>query len=496
MTFQPHFPRIVALSIASLLFVIAVAAVHPVCATTLKGETPAERYVLEQLQMGLLADFGRVVENERQLSASFIARLLTSRDTHLKTPSLGIWIEDAVITGELDLAGQEIPYHVILGNCRFLNSANFRGSHFAEGLTVSGSTFEDLADFSDATIHDFFVDRCRFTRAAAFRDLRVANDFNISDSTFDTVETSFESARVAGAFTADNSKFGSAIVSFDNMRVDGNFSAKSCVFANYVVTDRDREGPDKFEDEDVQELMRLMRESKVSFVSAHFADFSLNDSSFEKISTIDFTRMQADLISFDGVSFITPSEIKLQGMAFKLASPVNAEQQQFLVPHYNAEYYSNLETSWRTHGYPDEADKIFVAKKRAERRENCKSFLHQCRRPAWAWSLFQDTLLGYGKSLQNLLYWSVGFLIIGTFVFRSEKGMRIEDPKDAPHHTGRYNAFWYSLDLFLPIIKLGEAEVWTPKDDRRWANLYRKVHIIIGSLFVPIGLAAWTGIIK
>ena len=35
--------------------------------------------------------------------------------------------------------------------------------------------------------------------------------------------------------------------------------------------------------------------------------------------------------------------------------------------------------------------------------------------------------------------------------------------------AGRYHAFWYSLDLFLPIIKLGEAEMWTPKDNRRWA---------------------------
>ncbi len=74
--------------------------------------------------------------------------------------------------------------------------------------------------------------------------------------------------------------------------------------------------------------------------------------------------------------------------------------------------------------------------------------------------------------------------------------MRIKDEKDAPHYAGRYNAFWYSLDLFLPIIKLGEADVWTPKDNRRWALFYRKVHIITGSLFVPIGLAAWTGIIK
>jgi hypothetical protein len=115
---------------------------------------------------------------------------------------------------------------------------------------------------------------------------------------------------------------------------------------------------------------------------------------------------------------------------------------------------------------------------------------------AWAWSIVEDLLAGYGKSLQNLLVWSVSFLIIGTFVFRSENGMRTRDKKDAPHHPGRYNAFWYSLDLFLPIIKLGEADVWTPKDYRRWAIRYKKGHIIIGSLFVPIGLAALTGIIK
>ncbi len=110
--------------------------------------------------------------------------------------------------------------------------------------------------------------------------------------------------------------------------------------------------------------------------------------------------------------------------------------------------------------------------------------------------MFKDMLAGYGKSLKNLLYWSLGFLLVGTLVFRSEKGMRLKDEKDAPHHAGRYHAFWYSLDLFLPIIKLGEADVWTPKDNRRWALFYRRVHIIIGSLFVPIGLAAWTGIIK
>ena len=175
---------------------------------------------------------------------------------------------------------------------------------------------------------------------------------------------------------------------------------------------------------------------------------------------------------------------------------MNAQKLSWLLTRYDAEFYTAMESSFRSHGYPNEADKIFIDGKRAERRENCKSFFHQCQRGAWALSMFEDMLAGYGKSLQNLLYWSLGFLLLGTFVFRSEKGMRTKNAKDAEDYEGKYHAFWYSLDLFLPIIKLGEADVWTPKYYRRWANLYRKVHIIIGSLFVPIGLEAWTGIIK
>jgi hypothetical protein len=298
-----------------------------------------------------------------------------------------------------------------------------------------------------------------------------------SVATFDGDSTSFDRVQVGGLFDADGAKFLSKEISFDDMRVDGDFSVRDCAFSY-------REGASRTTS-NLEE-----GESKVSFIGARFADVFLNDSTFDTISTIDFTRMHADFISFDRVKSLTPSNVKLQRMTFKVLSPVNSGQLEFLFSNYNAEFYTDLETSWRTHGYPDEADNIFIAKKRAERRENCKSFLHQCGRFAWAGSMFQDMLIGYGKSLKNLFYWSLGFLIIGVFVFRREKGMRTKDRKDAPHYAGRYQAFWYSLDLFLPIIKLGEAETWTPKDNRRWAILYKKVHIIIGSLFVPIGLAA------
>ena len=470
----PALRRIV-LPMIAILAILAAGSLRPVLATASEQTSVAERYVLERVQTHVRVDLTRLSKDERELTGEFVTRLLTGKS---KEPALDLVIVGAVIKDKVVLENQEISYNVSFLYCTFKEGVSFAGSHFIKGLTLSHSDFEGSVDFSRVTVDvDFVALFSGFKSSQAlFEGMRVGRDF-VMGATFDSFFTSFESTRVGGDFYVDESKFNSANVSFEGMRVDGNFSATRCEFSY---------------DPSASQLGA----GRVIFVGSHFADFFLNGSSFDRVSTIDFTRMQADFISFDEVRLKTPATVKTQRMTFKLVSPVSTDQLGFLLSDYNAEFYTDLETSRRTHGYPDEADRIFIAKKRAERRENCKSFFHQCQRGAWALSMFEDMLAGYGKSLQNLLYWSLGFLIIGTFVFLSEKGMRTQDAKNTEQYKGRYNAFWYSLDLFLPIIKLGEADVWTPKDDRRWANLYRKVHIIIGSLFVPIGLAAWTGIIK
>jgi len=399
----------------------------------------------------------------------------------LKINSGGIKIISAVIVGTLDLRGQEIPYDVYLSRCTF-DDVDLSDAHFAKSLRLIKATFTGMALFDRAIIAwDFDAGLSRFASEATFQGMRTGGDFGIAGTTFDTKAVLFSRVRVGGAFTADDSRFSSGYDWFDEMRVEGDFSADGCTFGH-------REGAAK-------EAPQNGEQSTVSFVGSHFGNVFLNDCTFDRISIIDFSGMHADLNSLD-IILTEPSEIKHDQIKFKLIRPMDYEKLRFLLSPYDPQFYTDVETSLRTHGYPDEADKIFIAKKRAERRKDCQSFLHQCGRGAWALSMFQDMLLGYGKSLQNLLYWSLGFLIIGTFVFRSEKGMRTKDWKEAPHYAGKYRAFWYSLDLFLPVIKLGEADIWTPKDNRRWAIFYKRVHIIIGSLFVPIGLAALTGIIK
>lgn len=479
MHFEPHFLRTSTLLIVSLPLIIAVAALHPTYAAELQAESEAERYVLEQLQKGKEADLeekfptDRFPRNHRELSASFIAKLLTSHDAKLKIHRNGVRIKHAHITGDIDLTSQEIPYDVTLSGCTFEGFVDFSKSHFARNLALEDTKFSGGVFFFGAIIDsDFLSKGCSFSKPelpleGLFEEMRVGQHFMIESSTFDNQSVSFHGVRVGGGFEVVRCTFSDSVL-FNGMRVDGFFSAYECTFKGGIVY----------------------------FVGSHFSDFDLGWSTFDSVP-IFFTRMQADVISVEHVNFTgVPFDIDRDQMTFKMLRPVNLEKLQFMLSPYDAEFYTAVESSFRTHGYPDEADEIFIAKKRAERRENCKSVLHECQRAAWALSIFEDALAGYGKSLQNLLYWSLGFLILGMFVFRSEKGMRTKDPKDAENYEGKYHAFWYSLDLFLPIIKLGEADVWTPKNYRRWANLYRKVHIIIGSLFVPIGLAAWTGIIK
>jgi len=60
----------------------------------------------------------------------------------------------------------------------------------------------------------------------------------------------------------------------------------------------------------------------------------------------------------------------------------------------------------------------------------------------------------------------------------------------------KYDPLWYSIALFLPIVDLEDAKIWTPNPKCKWRRHYMRVHIILGYLLIPIGLAAWTGLIK
>ena len=60
----------------------------------------------------------------------------------------------------------------------------------------------------------------------------------------------------------------------------------------------------------------------------------------------------------------------------------------------------------------------------------------------------------------------------------------------------QYHAFWFSLDAFVPIIDLSINQGWLPKPECRLAWNYLALHRLAGAILIPIGFAAFSGIIK
>src|SRR5262249_29547574 len=112
---------------------------------------------------------------------------------------------------------------------------------------------------------------------------------------------------------------------------------------------------------------------------------------------------------------------------------------------------------------------------------------------AWWKNIVLDGVAGHGRHPEWAVLWSALVVGVGYWVFHSRNNMEPYKNEDAARP---YKAFWYSLDLFAPVINLEAANVWRPKDDCRWRVRYMRVQKILGWLLVPLGVAAWTGILK
>ena len=80
---------------------------------------------------------------------------------------------------------------------------------------------------------------------------------------------------------------------------------------------------------------------------------------------------------------------------------------------------------------------------------------------------------------------------IGCLMFRPNR----MEPQKSEYSGRKYSPFWYSVDVYLPIIKLHDAEIWKPKEEYVLTHLWRRIHTILGWALIPIAIAAWTGML-
>jgi len=433
----------------------------------------AEKFVLAQVCAGKPADLqGEFAEQtNRVLRAAFVETILTQNGTNVHRS--GFAIAHAVIPDSLDLRNAEVHYETTLTECRFAGEANFSKSIFENGFSLAGCTFDRAADFSSMKIGRlavfdrtsfaaevkaalmevtgvFFARYARFNSATGpvdFASLNTDGDACLAN-TFFAGPVSFRSAHIAENWRFDGSRFVNpgVLVDFEEVKVDAAATFVGCSFSGYI----------SFKDA----RFAALDFSKVTWPASH------DDNPWLWLNGMTYGRISAGSEKDSWQNLYNLVQRTAHGSA------------------YSADIFARLAGYYRQLGYPRQANTFFRAQKKREREEVLSG-------PAWVWSFFLEKFVGYGRSPERAIFWSVAVVGFGCLMFRPNR----MEPQKADYNGRKYSAFWYSVDVYLPVIKLHDAEIWKPKEEYVLTHVWRRIHTVLGWALIPIAIAAWTGML-
>jgi hypothetical protein len=217
-------------------------------------------------------------------------------------------------------------------------------------------------------------------------------------------------------------------------------------------------------------------------------------------------------------------------------SPVTAESRLRWLhrqPHdkFLPQPYEQLALVLRSMGHEREARAVMIEKNRdharylAEHGGRSRFLSHE-----WWWYNVFGRLIGYGYAPARAFFISTGIILLGWWRFHrgfkkglispsNEKGYEKDSAgnfvlKDSERAISdeypRFNAFVYSLESFVPLLKLDQSSNWVPnanrgKPHRFWRLSYKSggvlrmylwCHIILGWVLTSLWVGALTGLVK
>ena len=457
--------------VCAVLWPLALSAAGPVrLALDSPTLTAAEKYVFAQVLAGKPADLeAKFPEGtNRVLRAAFLEALLTQNSTNIHRN--GFVIAHAVVPDALDLRNAEVRYEISLTQCRFEGDVDFTKCVFEKGFSVAGSSF---------------------ARSARFYASRMKSVGNFDQASFDA-DVSAAQMEVIGVLSAQGARFNSAtgLVDFTSLKTADDVVFHRALFAGPVTFQSARIlGNWRFDGSQFTNTRALINFEEASvgasttFSTGQFAGYiSFKDGRF---AGLDFKKTiwpaRADDHAWLWFNGLTYTRISAGEEKDSWRNLLQLVQRSARGSAYSGDVFTQLEDYYRRLGYPGPANAFYTARKQREREEVLTGF-------AWAWSFFLQQFVGFGRSPERAIFWSVVVVGFGCLMFQPH---RMEPQK--PEFVGRkYSAFWYSVDVYLPIIKLHDADIWKPKEEYVLTHIWRRIHTVLGWALIPIAIATWT----
>jgi hypothetical protein len=268
-------------------------------------------------------------------------------------------------------------------------------------------------------------------------------------------------------------------------------------------------------------------EGQVSFFHSHVGrDFQWSRVESPANAFLDLRVAKVETLLNSKDSWPTEGKLQLDGFIYDQIddrSPPDAKVQLSWLnrqPRYRflSQPFEQLAGVLRKMGLEEDARAVMIAKNEEHAR-------YVQWRPEWLWYGLFGQVIGYGCSPWRAFGISLGVIAIGWWLFRRGYVRGLVTPtggaeytleKDGAHPSSddhpKFNAFVYSLETFVPLVKLGVGEHWEPNGNRNalgsgsrlrfppktggWLRGYLWVHIILGWVLTTLWVGGITGLVK
>jgi len=316
-------------------------------------------------------------------------------------------------------------------------------------------------------------------------------------------KVSLISAAISGDLDCSGGKFinpGTNTSAFlaERVRVDGDVFLRNNFEANGRVTFAHSYIARNFEWHDV----KSPGESILDLRSAKIGTLEDDKASWPKVNNL-----YLDGFNYDELRNLADTDSRLDWLR---RQPTN----QFL-----PQTYEQLAGLFRKMGKEDEAVAVIIAKN-----EDFAKHLPWYS-PSRLWYNFFGEIIGFGYKTWQAIIPSLFFIVLGTVLFRfgqrhylvlpSDEKAYTFDSNDKLHMKEKdypvFNSFIYSLEVFVPLVKLGMDEFWRPAANRRTHIKFRNktktitgsalrwywwLHIVAGWILTTLWVGGLTGLIK
>lgn len=422
-----------------------------------------------------------------------------------------------VFDGPTDFARTSVGSILTMNDSEFNDSANFNSFTCGSLARFQGAVFIGPANFGGTVFHgqlDMDEVQFRSDEPLIFNTLTVRETAFFRKAIFEGPVDFF--AKIGGSFEASEAEFrfepkdpltwldincdGRGF--FNKTKFLGHVSFSDSTYSKLAMTGLN-EGGDPVPNLNMSRVrvkgLLSLKNSRINVLNAvslriegptELAGLSVSGSA-------DLRHSHFDTLDLSNATWpAIKGGLKLQGMKYEyITAHVDDENdshrrllQLLAQSDYSADVYKNLETFFVKQGYRDNADRAFIASKKRERKEKLKG-------AAWFGSWVLYLLVGNGRHPVYAGGLCLILIAIGCVAFSAKKmQLQVKQEKGDPPRV--YNRFWYSLGLFLPFVDLHMDRLWKPKRSHTILRNYVRVHILAGWVFVPIFLAALTGLIK